>query len=97
MNIGLIIILLFYITPILICLIIGIVINWKDIETIGDLFFPFVEMGRDTNVPIYIPIANIIVTVVLIIVVCISFLTKVFCEWTSISEYISKFLNKKIK
>lgn len=96
MNIGLII-LLFYITPVLLCLIIGIVINWEDIKTIGDLFFPFVEMGRDANIPIYIPIANIVVTVVLIIVTSICFIRKVFCEWTPISEYISKFLNKKIK
>ena len=39
MNTGLCILLL-YITPMLLCLAIGIVVNWKDIRTVGDLLLP---------------------------------------------------------
>jgi len=93
MNIGLCILLL-YITPMLLCLTIGIIINWKDIRTIGDLLFPLFKYG---NIVIYIPVVNFSTLIVVIIFGIFSFFKKLFCEWTPISEYISKFLNTKIK
>jgi hypothetical protein len=97
MNIGLYILLL-YITPMLLCLTIGIIINWKDIRTIGDLLFPlFGKEEREANILIYIPVVNISTLIVIIIFGIFSFFKKLFCEWTPISEYVSKFLNTKIK
>ncbi len=97
MNIGLYILLL-YIAPMLLCLTIGIIINWKDIRTIGDLLFPlFGKEEREANILIYIPVVNISTLIVIIIFGIFSFFKKLFCEWTPISEYVSKFLNTKIK
>ena len=97
MNIGLCILLL-YITPMLLCLVIGIVVNWKDIRTIGDLLLPlFGDEDRGANAIIYIPFVNICTLALIIVLGILSLLRQVFCEWTPISKYVSKFLNIKIK
>lgn len=97
MNTGLFILLL-YITPMLLCLAIGIIMNWKDIRTVGDLLLPlFVDEDRGANAIIYIPFVNIFTLVLIIVLGILLFLRQVFCVWTPISKYISKFLNTKIK
>lgn len=97
MNPG-ICILLLYITPMLLCLAIGIVVNWKDIRTVGDLLCPlFPYEDRAGNFIIYIPIVNIVTLLLVILFGIWSFLRQLFCEWTPIGEYVSKFLNTKIK
>lgn len=91
-------ILIFYITPMLLCLVIGVVVNWKDIRTIGDLLFPlFGGEDRGANAIIYIPVVNIFTLIMIIVLGILSLLRQVFYEWTPISEYVSKFLNTKIK
>jgi hypothetical protein len=91
-------ILIFYITPILLLLVLGVVINWKDIRTIGDLLLPlFGKEDRSANAIIYIPVVNVATLMLIIVLGIFSFFRKLFCEWTPISEYVSKFLNTKIK
>lgn len=97
MNIG-ICILLLYITPMLLCLAIGIVLNWKDIRTVGDLLCPLIPYEeRAANIVIYLPIVNIGVLVILIALIIFAFFRQLFCEWTPISKYVSRFFNIKIK
>ena len=93
MNIG-ICILLFYITPMLLCLVLCVVVNWKDIKTVGDLLCP---LDGEVNTIIYLPIINIGTLLFLILFGILSFLRQVFCEWTPIGKYIQRFLNTKIK
>lgn len=76
--------------------------DWKDIHTIGDLILPEIWDDRhDSLFLLYFPIVNSLFLIILLIVVIVTgikdFFTKLFNEWTHISENFSKFLEIKIK
>lgn len=76
--------------------------DWKDIHTIGDLILPEIFDNRyNSFYVLYVPIVNSIFLVMLLVMVIVTgikdFFTKLFNEWTHISENFSKFLDIKIK
>lgn len=76
--------------------------DWKDIHTIGDLILPKIFDNRyNSFYVLYVPIVNSIFLVMLLVMVIVTgikdFFTKLFNEWTHISENFSKFLDIKIK
>ena len=82
--------------------VIHLIADWKDIHTIGDLILPEIFDERSTDfLVLYFPIVNSIFLVMLLVVVIVigikNFFTKLFNEWTHISENFSKFLDIKIK
>ena len=87
----------------LFCLLVfHLIVDWKDINTIGDLILPEIFDDRiDSFYVLYVPILNSFFLLILLIVTIVigikNFFTKLFTEWTHISENFSKFLEIKIK
>ena len=78
--------------------VIHLIADWKDIHTIGDLILPEIFDERSTDfLVLYFPIVNSMFLVMFLVMVIKDFFTKLFNEWTHISENFSKFLDIKIK
>lgn len=80
-------------------LLICILVNWRDIHTIGDFFAPLDFDSKSDNIVLYIPAVNIVVTAIVISIVIFYYVEHFFQseKVKNIFTPIRRFFEIKVK